>query len=352
MRLVGLDLLRCLAIVLVLGHHPPGGYGRVLQHPLFVPWFRIGWTGVDLFFVLSGFLIGGLLFDEAKRTGRLRVLRFFGRRAFKIWPPYAVFLIAVAALLLWDRLPLSPLGPNLLHIQNYFPMEFGWWGHTWSLAVEEHFYLLLPLLLLTLGPTRYHWLPAVFVFVAIACLVLRIVTAYAFPEEGAHIHAWPTHLRIDSLLAGVVLAWAWLHSPWLVGFAQRRWYVLVVVAALCFVPVCLADVHNTPFLYTWGFALVWITSACMVMLARVFEEHPWMQSRLARSLAWVGTISYGVYLWHMPFAYRTVEALGRRVPLPYSLLVVAYAAIAVFFGWVLTALVEWPALRIRKRLLP
>src|SRR5262245_57275931 len=174
-RLVGLDVLRAVAVLLVLGHHPPTGRPSSDEPSALFLWWHVGWIGVDLFFVLSGFLIGGLLFEEAKKTGDICLRRFWVRRAFKILPPYFVFLAVVALLWLFDGQPsVFDCWPNLLHAQNYLgTADFSVW-HTWSLAVEEHFYLLLPLVLLFLGSARRHWLPILFVFVAIECLVLRL----------------------------------------------------------------------------------------------------------------------------------------------------------------------------------
>src|SRR5690348_13300609 len=93
-RMVQLDFLRGVAILLVLGRHSvisqrDAGFLR----PLATAWHRIGWTGVDLFFVLSGFLVGGLLFKELRKSSHLDVRRFLIRRAFKIWPSYYAFLV-------------------------------------------------------------------------------------------------------------------------------------------------------------------------------------------------------------------------------------------------------------------
>jgi peptidoglycan/LPS O-acetylase OafA/YrhL len=124
-------------------------------------WFQIGWLGVDLFFVLSGFLIGGLLVTELQKHGRIDITRFLVRRGLKIYPAYFVF---IAYLMLmpaaksfaqegnawattveeWVR-----YWPNLLFLQNYVGSNPA--GHTWSLAVEEHFYLTLPFALAALA---------------------------------------------------------------------------------------------------------------------------------------------------------------------------------------------------------
>lgn len=99
-----------------------------------------GWIGVDLFFVLSGFLISGLLFREHRKTGGVRIGRFLARRGFKIYPAfYVMILFTLAVGSLFDqRLPLRDVLAELSFTQNYFG---GLWDHTWSLAVEEHFYI-------------------------------------------------------------------------------------------------------------------------------------------------------------------------------------------------------------------
>jgi peptidoglycan/LPS O-acetylase OafA/YrhL len=107
-------------------------------------WFRIGWIGVDLFFVLSGFLISGLLFLEYRSAGELKLARFFLRRGLKIYPAFWAMLFAsVLGLVLAGKSVRGiAIAGELLFVQNYTQSI---WEHTWSLAVEEHFYLLLPL---------------------------------------------------------------------------------------------------------------------------------------------------------------------------------------------------------------
>ena len=123
-RVIQLDFLRGIAILLVIGdHNPAWGLERqlgILRLPVQL-WHRGGWTGVDLFFVLSGFLIGGLLFTELIKRGRLDIKRFMVRRGFKIWPSYYLFVVAIVAWLclhdhhsLWFSIP--AMAPNLLHI--------------------------------------------------------------------------------------------------------------------------------------------------------------------------------------------------------------------------------------------
>lgn len=154
-RIFELDILRGIAVLLVLASHSlqfdvaPGVF-----HNVWHAFGRAGGVGVDIFFVLSGFLIGGLLFTEILNHGTLDVTRFIIRRGFKIWPSYYVFLFYYAAYLharfhLGVTQTFSLLVPNLIHIQNYVSRsDLGlrltgdpYWGfnmrHTWSLAVEE-----------------------------------------------------------------------------------------------------------------------------------------------------------------------------------------------------------------------
>lgn|GEM_PF-138925 len=159
-RLIQLDILRGIAILLVIGRHvylqPP--YSGSLQ-PFTRYWFDFGWTGVDLFFVLSGFLVGGLLFKEWRLRSALDVKRFLIRRGYKIWPPYVIYIIFVTIWYIFVEQPgpvsrvLLLISPNFLHLQSYVltPMV-----HTWSLAVEEHFYLLLPFIILHAAHAWHH----------------------------------------------------------------------------------------------------------------------------------------------------------------------------------------------------
>jgi peptidoglycan/LPS O-acetylase OafA/YrhL len=140
-RVAPIDILRIVAILLVLGRY----MGEAGAHSYILAALRrCGWVDVDLFFVLSGFLISGLLFKGYKKSGRINVLTVLLRRGFKIYPPFYVFILIT-------MLVETPHRPNMLaeifFVQNYLP---GVRPHTRSLAVEEHFYLLLPLLFLVL----------------------------------------------------------------------------------------------------------------------------------------------------------------------------------------------------------
>src|SRR5947209_325993 len=164
-RDIRLDVLRGIAVLLVLCNHFPVDASRAgILSRLAGPLQRFGWTGVDLFFVLSGFLVGGLLIKEMNQRGTMQVGRFWIRRGFKIWPSYYLFLLFI-----WSQVTLQldkrqTLAPAFLFLQNYIAPRLCPRGHLWTLAIEEHFYLVLPVLLLLLtfrNPQRLRFLPAI-----------------------------------------------------------------------------------------------------------------------------------------------------------------------------------------------
>jgi peptidoglycan/LPS O-acetylase OafA/YrhL len=156
-RSVPVDILRGIAILLVIGRHPvmmPDYPGiREVAHA----WRQIGWSGVDLFFVLSGFLVGGLIFAEIKTSGDFRAARFVQRRWLRTIPLYAIYVVYLFGFWKFEKglFPISKylrsnfvsLIPYLTFTQNYLRPRV---DQTWSLAVEEHFYLGLPLIVVAI----------------------------------------------------------------------------------------------------------------------------------------------------------------------------------------------------------
>src|SRR5689334_22886162 len=173
-RLVVLDGLRGIAILLVLGRHAGPGLR---------PLWEFGWMGVDLFFVLSGFLVSGLLFHEYRRHGRIRPFWFLGRRGFKIYPAF-YFLLLVTWLLGRRFIPGRYFVYEALFVQNYFGFI---WNQTWSLAVEEHFYFGLTLTAWALArfqpaPDPFRGLPQIGAVVLALVLALRLVVFSIHPD--------------------------------------------------------------------------------------------------------------------------------------------------------------------------
>lgn len=360
-----LDILRAIAIFAVLGRHMsvvPRDANPTL-HYLTDVWNRGGWVGVDLFFVLSGFLISGLLFREHQKRGQIDFKTFFVRRGLKIYPPfYALLLLTV----LWKLgqgkpIPRGGFARELVFLQNY---GGGLWNHTWSLAVEEHFYILFPLaLVLALrlkrgkpgpGPSAnpFGWIPVTFAVVAISCLALRFYTASAIQPYSNRTYLFPTHLRADSLLAGVTVSYFYHYH--LAGFQQAvqryRGYALPL-GILCFVPAFVLQLETTPFLYTFGLSVFWLGGALVLFSLVSSEPKP---SQLTDAIAFIGSRSYSIYLWHLAVLEWGVHFVMHRVPGAYNwyLYIALYLVGAVVFGILMASIVEYPVLRLRDRFFP
>ncbi|SFL71211.1 acyltransferase family protein [Geodermatophilus ruber] len=346
-RRIDLDVVRGIAIVLALGwHFSRHPSGNPVLDALQWPGGTFGWAGVDLFFVLSGFLVGQLVLREHARTGRFDGRRFTVRRALKLWPVLYVFL-AVQALVgtePWD----TYLWQNALHLQNYAGTSL---VHLWSLAVEEHFYLalvlLFPLFARRRGSTRL--LIGVLAGVLVTALALRVWGTAADLSDVTL--QWRTHFRADSLAAGVLLAVVAVHRPELFArlLQRRRLWAGLTLAGIAF----LATVGKDGAVGTTiGYTVAYLTAAAFLLLLHKAEWVPrvrWVTAPMAA----LGRYSYGVYIWHI-FAAQVL--LGWLPGVAYESWtpveqVLKYGA-AVAVGVVATVLVEKPVLRLRDRLLP
>jgi peptidoglycan/LPS O-acetylase OafA/YrhL len=250
-HLAPLDGLRALAILWTISFHalwflveelPARRYGVLVLAPRLTPAWR-GHFGVDAFFVLSGFLIGGLLLDERARTGGLRLAPFYVRRLMRLWPALlaAIALFAVSGAAHPERLWM-----NALYVSNLAPVAAVSMGWTWSLAIEEHFYLVCPWLVLAIAPLataqRVRVLAAL---LALSCVVAAIVTIAGdfhardteivinrAPREWAegydHLYAKPW-MRVGPLLAGVMAAVLHRDARFRDALARMRWRGGVVI---------------------------------------------------------------------------------------------------------------------------
>ena len=360
-RSIPLDFLRGLAILLVLGVHfnAPAPRWAVLQG-LRQSFQVFGGAGVDLFFVLSGFLVAGLLMNEYAKKGHIDARRFLFRRAFKIWPQYYAFILISMALSLlyrdWARL--SSEAPNLLHLQNYLGTPH---LHTWSLAVEEHFYLVLVALLGVLSARKTLSLRSVFaIFLAAALLATLSRFYYVFvAHEMGRAPAEFTHSRIDTLALGVLLAAVFHFRPDVFGRIVGRRLALGVGLGAALVG-CWAVSSDDSARLSYGFTLRAVASACLFLL--VYGSVPGVgflgkiQRRPAyRSVAWIGQSSYGIYLWHIaiarPPAAKLYAIMASRLPMDLAWVggLGVWIVVAIAGGYLSTRIIEAPFLRFRDR---
>jgi peptidoglycan/LPS O-acetylase OafA/YrhL len=290
-----LDGLRGVAVLAVLAYH--------------AGWISGGYLGVDVFFTLSGFLITTLLCEEHARTGTISIRRFYVRRARRLLPALVLFLLVWEAVFLattppqvWPLILGDVLGV-LGYVTNWLIISYwrpaGPFGHTWSLAVEEQFYLVWPvLLLLFLRRVRSpRWLVAGFLTAAAGSLTARLAL-WSADATFTRLHVG-TDTHADGLLLGAAFA-VWLHQRRGDGRAPASWRrVASIGAALGLLGLFIA----TPLItgYVYGATVLAALATNGLIFAIVAGG-----SRVSRWLAsgWlvrIGWISYGIYLWHVPF---------------------------------------------------
>lgn len=313
-RVVQLDGLRALAIGLVL-----------INHTLHTP---LTWVGVDIFFVLSGFLITGILLERKRLRGPY-FSYFYRRRVFRILPPYVLTIVLYGLIFGWGSFRpfwLFLLAPNV-HAVKYGGPNLA----MWSLAVEEQFYFIWPFVVLFTSER-------VLMRVAIAALaltpLLRMVCTPLFPTHF-YIYAY-TPFRADLLCAGAVLALWWKRRNSVISARLRRWSPVVCLlgfflfAATQAFPV-LRLAHNTP--WANGFVYLFSLIGSAGLLAWTLTDTGWLRSVLSTApMRYLGEISYTMYLVHLPILIwlQVRYGVGARMQLLGTFLIVTYASISWF----------------------
>src|SRR5207248_10975870 len=357
-RQPGLDLLRALAIIVVVVYHA-ALFGFKLPGRI----DRFGWIGVDLFFVLSGYLIGGQLLAPLARDQRISLGRFFTRRALRIMPAYFVVLAIYFLLPSWrEYYEMSqPLWKFLLSVQNIALHGRTVISHAWSLAVEDQFYLALPFLLLFLfrRPRAAIIIPCLIVFGGIA---LRAFLAAQNPSvDGGGVsfrafQAWiyyPSWTRLDPLVFGVVLAaiekfrphwwkrltdfaiWLWLPALVLISYGLYLGEGDTLTVAAC----------------VWQFPLIALGMAALLICA-ISPRLPFRRIAIPGA-AFIASIAYSAYLIQKLVIHAVAQFCTTHDIAPTSLPALVLVEICVYAAATLLFLaVERPFLKLRHRLAP
>ncbi|HTS19126.1 MAG TPA: acyltransferase, partial [Verrucomicrobiae bacterium] len=311
-----------------------------------------------------------LLFKEFNTRNKIDIGRFLIRRIFKIWPSYYAYLAFLFVLLSvthefgnMKSLTMKML-PQLAHLQNYLGMVR---THTWSLAIEEHFYLALPLVLLWASRNQrrpFAAVPLIAAALAIGCLLWRLnlyVSGVPYSSDG---YLFLTHLRVDGLFFGVFLAFLHHCRPERLAPIVRHRTALLVTGLLLLSPMLYLAKETCAFVPTVGLTELYLGYAC-ILLAIVHTplDQGWLgsflNSRSARLVAWIGCFSYSIYLWHLdlgrdPIRWFVSQGFFPRLPaeLRWCLAMCLFVCLATVVGAVLGSLVEMPALALRNRLFP
>lgn len=352
-RFKSLDILRAIAILLVLGRH------KFISEV----WYITGWAGVDLFFVLSGFLVGGILFREYKKTGTINFKKFLIRRGLRIYIPfYILILMTILYNAIFNQpFKLSSVAAELFFVQNYF---LGLWNHTWYLGVDQHFYvILLPMCLMGLchwGKNQadpFKFIMPIFGLIAILMVIVRIVSDIYIPYTDHYLHH--THLRLDSLSFGVLLAYFYnFHQEKFSRFIKRRMKTILILSIFSLSPCMLLDLEQSAFMHEIGVTFVYIGFGGLISFLLYWEPHFPKGHTIMRAttdaIAQIGLNSYSIYLWHMPVAKWGVEFIKQVYPYKIHFVIEfwIYLVGSIALGIFMAQLIERPVIKLRDWLYP
>jgi peptidoglycan/LPS O-acetylase OafA/YrhL len=338
-----LDGVRGVAIIGVLAFHTHHLFGWSL--------LKGGNVGVDIFFVLSGFLITALLIEEWEHAGAISLKSFYWRRALRLVPALLILLTIlyfVSDLLFVPAeaddtrrgMPIAFVYASDVALA-FFNIRLGALQHTWSLAIEEHFYLVWPLLLLGALKLRVGRKKLV-----VITLLLAFASAFhraTLQQLGALAVRtyYGVDTRADALLigcaAGMCVSW---------GLFRSRNVKPLLAPALIFIIACLLTTgFASPFMHLGGFAV--LASATAVLLVNVVLSPSTLASKVLEygPLVWLGRISYGVYLWHYP-VFKAASFLRLAWPLKLCIALAATLLVSALSYY----LFEKPALNLKRKL--
>lgn len=337
-RIPSLDGLRAVAVAMVLLAHACQTHGFP-GTPLTRRIFMHGAIGVEVFFVISGFLITTLMLREMDRTGGVSIKSFYVRRILRIIPAYACFLGVILLLNVAGRVHLQrrDWAAALTYTVNFVHAPTWEIGHVWSLSIEEHFYLMWPLVMVIGGALFARYLAA---GLLVVCFAARWAVMLLAPGYTPMAELW-TFTRLDTIACGCLLALIAWHAPgraWLNRLAARSWLVGMAFVALV-ASLALSSISakfSVGIAYTANSLLIAFLMWCAI------DRHG---SRLGRilnhkALIAVGVGSYSLYLWQQIFLNPHGNAFINQFP--QNILFASAAAVISY------SLIELPFLRLKK----
>jgi peptidoglycan/LPS O-acetylase OafA/YrhL len=358
-RVHGLDTLRALAVTLVVLHH----YVLFVSDAPTFGWVgEVGWVGVDLFFALSGYLIGNQIFAAMKSPGGFSLKHFYARRLLRTLPNYWVVL---ALYFLWPAFrgdaPLLPLWEYVTFIQNFALEPGSAFSHSWSLAIEEQFYMLLPAVALLGalcgGSLRLAWVAIALAFIAGMLLRADLWQEMAGQKYKLYFYFkyiyYSSLCRYDELLAGVALALLRNHHPGAWQALTRRGNLMGLAGlATCAVAFWFFVDDRYGFGITvFGFPLMALGFSLLIVAA--VAPGSVLRSLRVPGAGSLALWSYAIYLLHKPLCVMAARWMdGQGYGAEHPLTIVALLVLSVLSGWLLFTLVETPFMRLRERYVP
>ena len=355
-RVESLDFLRGIAILLVLVRHIPSDFGFMsgVFLDIISKFKSVGFIGVDLFFVLSGYLVSGLFFHKINNGLEPNVSRFLCRRAFKIWPSYYIYLSVIFLIgfynngfsATWDA-----YYSTLFHFQNYILTNK---VHLWSLALEEHFYTILALVIFILTRIFKKRIKPVICYTVPLLVLVPIIARIIFVDH----HNLMTHIRSDGLFIGVFISA--FHCFYRERFLALKAFSIpiFILAMLLLIPVfSIGTLASTEFYFrafgilslhlSFGLFLVVSLNANGFIIQHIFN------SKIGSILQKFGILSYGIYLWHVDVGIFLDKIFNHfkfsRGSFDEIIFVGIYFLIMYLVGRLSMLLIEAPFLKLRDK---
>ncbi|WP_396146848.1 acyltransferase family protein [Flavobacterium sp.] len=358
-RLRELDFLRGVAIILVLLRHLP-----------LTPFTsKMGWIGVDLFFVLSGFLVSGLLFKEYNKFGNIKPKLFLIRRGFKIYPIYFLtYFLYLSIKLVKGQFLWKGLLADVFFIQNYI-MGWGYaYVATWSLAIEEHFYFFFAILLYFAIKksffnlkfnSKWSYFEIVILLLLIIIFILRLYSNYYHPELKEK-NVTMTHLRMDSLLFGVLISYFYyFKNQILTNFFNNNKRLLIIIAVILLMFTPFIDFEDSIFVRTFGFTFLYISFGIFLISFLVYQNinsvlNKMFSERVVNFISRIGLASYSIYLIHgfVAVSFSFLRSYVFKIQVDPIVLFPFTATTSIVLGMIMTNYIEKYFLTIRDKFYP
>lgn len=357
-KLYGLDHLRALAILYVFLFH----YFILSQgQPQWLPDFaKFGWTGVDLFFVLSGFLISSQLFVQINQGQNISLKQFFLKRFFRIIPVFWVSLgIYFSFPFFREKESLPPLWKFLTFTQNLGLnlKDFGTFSHAWSLCVEEHFYLVLPLILILLQLKKClkksYWLLITLFLFGFGIRIYSFNQLYLpkIIDDNSWLYwykfiYYPTYNRLDGLLVGVLIAAIYWFKPIIWDkiskygnlFILLGFIVLTFAYFLCYDQMTFyASVFGFPII-ALGYGFIVVGAVCPTSFLYKWNS---------KITSFIAMLSYGIYLTHKGVIHLTHELLNDFA-IDSNIILLLSVVSCISFAYILHLVIEKPFMKLRN----
>ena len=307
-RISSIDIFRSIAILSVVIYH-------------YKEWLPYGYLGVSLFFVISGFLIGTILLKEYNTSGTIHYFRFVISRGFKIWPSYYAFLIFgnIVAYYLYHSshpdyiIPLNDMPRYLFFYKNFVGTQYHWcFEHVWSLCVEEHFYLVFPLLFVFISLFKwkqYSQKTILFTHLIIVILLSILMRIILLRYFAGSINVYEcTFVRIHELSFGVLLSLLFMYYKENLR-QMKRLYWLFIVGLILFCAAVFCDYSLQSKSYsTYVFPVIIPISFSLMLIGVYFVDcTKWIQLRV------IAYYSYNWYLWHTIFVLFIIKHINHSV---------------------------------------